>query len=120
MSIADLLENHVRLEWHEAVAIALHLCRVMARDPAANVHRSLVEPWNVEITNDGEVQVLPGGSSSDPLVKQVGRVPRTLLQDSIVPAELRLVASQASFDVPVYSGVDELEAALRHFERPGE
>ncbi len=120
LSIADLIDNHVRLEWHEAVAIAQHLCGVMSRDPGANVRRSLVEPWNVEITDAGEVQVLPGGSSSDPLVKQVGRVLRVLLQDSIAPSELRLVASQASFDVPVYSSVDELSAALRHFERPGD
>jgi hypothetical protein len=119
LSIADLIENHVQLEWHEAVAIAQHLCQLMARDPAASVHKSLVEPWNVEITDVGDVHVLPGGSSSDPLVKQVGRVLRALLQDSAAPAELRLVASQASFDVPVYSGVDELSAALRHFERPG-
>jgi len=68
LSIADLIDNHVRLEWHEAVAIAQHLCGVMSRDPGANVHRSLVEPWNVEITDAGEVYVLPGGSSSDPLV----------------------------------------------------
>jgi hypothetical protein len=120
LSIADLIDNHVHLEWQEAVAIAQHLCRVMSRDPGANVHRSLVEPWNVEITDAGEVHVLPGGSSSDPLVKQVGRVLRVLLQDSIAPAELRLVASQASFEVPVYSSVDELSAALRHFERLSE
>ena len=120
LSIADLIDNHVRLEWHEAVAIAQHLCRVMARDPGANIRRSLVEPWNVEITNAGEVQVLPGGSSSDPLVRQVGRVLRALLQDAIAPAELRLVASQASFEVPVYSSVDEFSAALRHFERAGD
>jgi hypothetical protein len=120
VSVADLIENHVRLEWHEAVAIAQHLCRTMAQDPAANVQRSLVEPWNIEITNAGEVQVLPAGQSSDPLVKQVGRVLRALLQDSIAPAELRLVASQASFEVPGYSSVDQLTGALRRFERPGE
>jgi hypothetical protein len=119
LSIADLIDNHVRLEWQEAVAIALHLCGLMSKEPGANVHRSLVEPWNVEITNAGEVHVLPGGSSSDPLVKQVGRVLRALLQDSIAPLELRLVASQASFDVPVYSSVDELSAALRRFDRIG-
>ena len=113
--IADLVENHVRLEWHEAVAIAQHLCQIMAREPGANVHRSLVEPWNIEITDSGELQVLPGGSSSDPIVKQVGRVLRVLLQDTIAPAELRLVASQASFEVPVYSSLDELSAALQHF-----
>ena len=120
LSIADLLDNHVRLEWHEAVAIAQHLCGVMVRDPAANVHHSLVEPWNVEITNIGDIQVLPAGSSSDPLVKQVGRVLGALLQDVLAPAELRLVASQACFEVPVYASVDELSAALRRFERPGD
>jgi len=119
LSIADLIENHVRVEWHEAVAIARDLCRVMSRDPGANVRRSLVEPWNVEITKDGQIFVLPGGSSSDPLVRQVGRVLLALLQDSIAPAELRLVASQAAFEVPIYSSVDELSVALRHFERPG-
>jgi hypothetical protein len=120
LSIADLIDNHVRLEWHEAVAIAQHLCSVMVRDPAANVHHSLVEPWNVEITKAGDIRVLPGGSSSDPLVKQVGRVLHTLLQGSIAPAELRLVASQASFEVPVFASVEELSAALRRFERPGD
>ena len=120
LSIADLIDNHVRLEWHEAVAIAQHLCSVMVRDPAANVHHSLVEPWNVEITKSGDVRVLPGGSSSDPLVKQVGRVLHTLLQDSIAPAELRLVASHASFEVPMYASVEELSAALRRFERAGD
>jgi hypothetical protein len=45
---------------------------------------------------------------------------RVLLQDSMAPGELRLVASQASFDVPVYSSVDELSAALHRFERPGD
>ena len=120
LSIADLLDNHVRLEWHEAVAIAQHLCGVMVRDPAANVHHSLVEPWNVEITNVGDIQVLPGGSSSDPLVKQVGRVLGALIQDALAPAELRLVAAQACFEVPVYASVDDLSAALRRFERPGD
>lgn len=120
LSIADLLDNHVRLEWHEAVAIAQHLCGVMVRDPAANVHHSLVEPWNVEITNVGDIQVLPGGSSSDPLVKQVGRVLGALLQDVLAPAELRLVASQACFEVPVYASVEDLSAALRRFERSGD
>jgi hypothetical protein len=119
LSIAELLDNHVRLEWHEAVAIALHLCDVMSKEPGANVHRSLVEPWNVEITNTGDVHVLPFGSSSDPLVKQVGRVLRALLQDSIAPAELRLVASQASFDVPVYASVEVLAAALKRFDQAG-
>src|SRR6202030_4156151 len=74
----------------------------------------------IEITDHGEVRVLPGGTGGDPLVRQVGRVLRALLQESAAPAGLRLVASLASFEVPIYSSVDELSMALRHFERPGE
>ena len=120
LSIADLLENSVRLDWQEAVAIAQQLCRRIARDPAAKIQRSAIEPWNVEITQAGNVEVLPGGTSSDPLVQQVGRVLRSLLHESIAPSELRLIAAQASFDVPVFSSVEELANALRRFERPGE
>jgi hypothetical protein len=120
LSIADLLENNVRLDWQEAVAIAQQLCRRIARDPAAKIQRSAIEAWNVEITQTGDVEVLPGGTSSDPLVQQVGRVLRSLLHESTAPAELRLVAAQASFDVPVFSSVEELGRALRRFERPGE
>jgi hypothetical protein len=43
LSIADLIDNHVHLEWHEAVAIAQHLCGVMSHDPGPTC-RSLVEP----------------------------------------------------------------------------
>ncbi len=120
VSVADLLENNVRLDWQEAVAIAQHLCRTMAQDPTASIQRVAIEPWNVEITGTGDLQVLPGGTSSDPLVQQVGRVLRALLRDTIAPAELRLIAAQASFDVPVFATVEELANALRRFDRPGE
>lgn len=120
LSVADLIENNVRLEWYEAVAIAQRLCRCMAREAAVSVQQRSLEPHNVEITNRGEVRVLPGGPGSDPLVKQVGRILRALLQDVIAPAELRLLASQASFEVPVYASVDDLSLALRRYERPGE
>lgn len=120
VSVADLIESHVRLDWHEAVAIAQQLCRELASDPSASVQCPLVEPWNTDITNLGEVMVLPSGPSGDPLVKQVGRVLRALLRDTIAPAELRLIASQAAFEVPVYASLEELLIALQPFERPNE
>jgi hypothetical protein len=118
--IADLIENNVRLEWPEAVAITMRLCRAMARDPAASVHRASLEPWTIEITGNGDVQVLPGPPSGDPIVKQLGRMLRALLYETSAPAELRVLASQACFEVPIFSSVDELLSALRHFDRPGE
>jgi hypothetical protein len=120
LSVADLIENNVRLQGYEAAAIALRLCRAMARDPAATMQRAVVEPWNVEITDHGEVRVLPGGIGGDPLVMQVGRVLGALLHDSIAPVELRLVASQASFEVPFYSSIEELSQALQYFDAPAE
>jgi hypothetical protein len=118
--IADLIENNVRLEWSEAVAITRRLCRAMARDPAANVHRASLEPWTIEITGSGEVHVLPGPPSGDPIVKQLGRMLRALLHETSAPAELRVLASQACFEVPIFASVDELMHALQHFDRPGE
>jgi hypothetical protein len=118
VSIADLIENHVRLEWHEAVAIAQRLCAAIARESDGDVERPLIEPWNVEITDDGKLTVLPGVTDSDPAVKQVGRVLRALLQETMAPAELRLIASQACFEIPFYSSIAEFSAALKRFERP--
>ena len=120
LSIADLLENNVRLEWPEAVAIAQALCSAVGGTAALNPHRSSIEPWNIQLTDHGDVRVLPGGPAEDPVVKQVGRVLRALLQDSVAPAELRLVASQASFEVPFYSSVDDLANVLHQFSKTSE
>ena len=120
LSIADLLENNVRLDWQESVGDRPATLPQDCARSAAKIQRSAIEPWNVEITQTGNVEVLPGGTSRDPLVQQVGRVLGSLLHESIAPAELRLVAAQASFDVPVFSSVEELASALRRFERPGE
>ena len=118
LSIADLLESDVHLEWPEAVAIAHRLCRAMAQDPAAGLHECLLEPRNVEITERGEIRVLPGPPGGDPIVKQVGRILGALLQEAVAPAPLRLVASQAAFDVPVYGTIDDLADELRRFDTP--
>ena len=115
LSIADLIEDDVRLKWPEAVAIALRLCAAMADDPAATVQHSLLEPRNITITDRGDVHVRPGGPASDPIVQQVGRILGALLQGCNPPPGLRLVASQASFDVPMYASVDEFADALRRF-----
>ena len=118
LSIAELLENSVAVDWHEAVAISQRLCQALARDPAASAHLCLVDPRHIEITQRGEVRVLTNEPGSDPHVKQVGRILRALLEGGVAPVQLRLLASQAAFEVPVFVSVDEFSEALRRFERP--
>ena len=118
VSIADVIETQVRLEAHEAVAIVRRLCASLAQHSDSKAQRPLIEPWNVELTG-GELTVRPGATGVDPVVKQVGRLLGALLQHSLAPAELRLIASQASFDVPLYPSVEELSVALKRFERAG-
>ncbi len=118
LSIAELLENSVSVDWHEAVAIAQRVCQALARDPAAGAHLCLVDPRHIEITQRGEVRVLTNEPGSDPHVKQVGRILRALLEGGTAPVQLRLLASQAAFEVPVFVSVDEFSEALRRFERP--
>ncbi len=120
LSIAELLENSVAVDWHEAVAIAQRVCQALARDPAASAHQCLVDPRHVEITQRGDVRVLTGEPGSDPHVKQVGRILRALLEGGTAPVQLRLLASQAAFEVPVFISVDEFSDALRPFKHPGE
>ena len=118
LSIAELLENSVALDWHEAVAIAQRVCQALARDPAAGAHLCLVDPRHIEITQRGDVRVITNEPGSDPHVKQVGRILRALLEGGAAPVQLRLLASQAAFEVPVFVSVDEFSEALRRFERP--
>jgi len=118
LSIAELLENSVALDWHEAVAIAQRVCQALARDPAAGAHLCLVDPRHIEITQRGDVRVITNEPGSDPHVKQVGRILRALLEGGTAPVQLRLLASQAAFEVPVFVSVDEFSEALRRFERP--
>ena len=118
LSIAELLENSVAVDWHEAVAIAQRVCQALARDPAAGAHLCLVDPRHIEITQRGDVRVITNEPGSDPHVKQVGRILRALLEGGAAPVQLRLLASQAAFEVPVFVSVDEFSEALRRFERP--
>jgi len=118
LSIAELLENSVAVDWQEAVAIAQRVCQALARDPAAGAHLCLVDPRHIEITQRGDVRVLTNEPGSDPHVKQVGRILRALLEGGTAPVQLRLLASQAAFEVPVFVSVDEFSDALGRFERP--
>ena len=100
MSLAELLENTGPVDWPEAVAIAQRICRAVSRHPTAGAHGYLLDTRHVEITEQGELRALAGPPGGDPLVKQVGRILRALLEGGTAPLQLRLVASQAAFEFP--------------------
>ena len=116
ISVADLMDNSVPVDWREAVAIARRICQRVAPQSG---HEYRLEPRHVELTERGEVLVLPGEPGGDPLVKQVGRILRALLDGSNAPVQLRLLASQAAFELPGFDSVEDLSAALAVFEGEG-
>jgi hypothetical protein len=119
LSIAELLENGVVLDWSEAVAIAQRICRAVAQSPGAGAQQCLLDVRHVAITERGDVRVLPGPPGGDPLVKQIGRILRLLLEGIDAPVQLRLLAAHAAFEVPVFLSIEQLSEALRQFEQPG-
>ena len=115
-SIAELLETDVPLDWREAVSIARRMCEAIAHHPAAGTHEYHLDPRQIEITEKGDVVVEPGEPGTDPFVKQIGRMLRALLEGREAPAQLRLLVSQAVFDVPGFVSLEEFSEALRSFE----
>jgi len=116
-SIAELLETDVPLDWREAVSIARRMCDTIARHPAAGTQEYYLDPRHIVITEKGEIVVEPGEPGSDPFVKQVGRILRALLEGGEAPAQLRLLISQAVFDVPGFVSLEDFSAALSSFEK---
>jgi hypothetical protein len=120
LSISELLDNGATIDWREAVAIVRSICDAIARHPSAGSHEYMLDPRHIEISEQGEVLVLPGAPGGDPFVKQVGRILRALLENGTAPAPLRLLASQASFELSGFDTVRELSEALSAYDAPQE
>jgi hypothetical protein len=117
LSIAELLDNDTPVEWAEAVAIAERICEAITRHPSLGAQEYVLDPRHIAITERGDVRVLPGAPGGDPLVKQVGRILRALLERSAAPVSLRLVVSQAALELPGFATVGDLADALRSFRK---
>lgn len=115
VTLVDVLESGDGVNWREAVGIVYRLCLVLKE--SAKQTPILLEPRNVEITSTGEVRVIPGQTSGDPLVVQLGRLLRRMLSDVSTPPELRLLIAQATFELPIFESVDDLARALRQLDR---
>ena len=61
--------------------------------------------------------MLSGQTSSDPLVIQVGRLLRTMLMGKEAPPELRLLLSQATFELPIFESIEDVDRALAQLNK---
>jgi hypothetical protein len=114
-TLADMLEERSGIDWRESVAIVHKLCeQLKRRSQRAPV---LLEPRNIRVTADGEVTLVSEQLGGDPLVMQIGRLLRTMLMGRHAPPELRLLLAQATFELPIFQSVDEIDEALYQIER---
>jgi hypothetical protein len=110
VALVDLIERHGGFDWREAVAVIHQICQYLKEHPP---HPPiLLDPRNIQITDRGEVHLLSGQTSSDPLVIQVGRLLRTMLMGKEAPPELRLLLAQATFELPIFESIEDVDRAL--------
>ena len=116
MLLSDIVVHGLSLEWYEGVALVQG---IVARQLESAGDTALVPQLNqVELSADGGIEIL-GGSAVDEPVRRMGQMLQALLNNSDVPVQLRLVASQATAPTPAYPSLWEYAEALAFFERPG-
>lgn len=114
-TLVDLIERRGGFEWREAVAVIRQIClHLKSYSPQAPI---LLDPRNIQISDHGEVRLLSGQSSSDPLVIQVGRLLRTMLMGKEAPPELRLLLAQATFELPIFESIEDVDRALGQLDK---
>ena len=115
VSLVELIERHNGFDWREAVAVIRQICLYLRdHSPQAPI---LLDPRTIQITDKGEVRLLSGQTSSDPLVIQVGRLLRTMLMGKEAPPELRLLLSQATFELPIFESIEDVDRALAQLNK---
>ena len=72
----------------------------------------LIEPGAIQITSAGRLHLLSSQQGGDPLVIQLGRLLRSMVSTESVPSELRLLISQATFELAIFESVDQFARAL--------
>ena len=115
VSLVDLIERHDGFDWREAVAVIRQICLYLKdHSPQAPI---LLDARTIQITDKGEVHLLSGQTSSDPLVIQVGRLLRTMLMGKEAPPELRLLLAQATFELPIFESIEDVDRALAQLNK---
>jgi hypothetical protein len=119
VDLARLLERAMPLSWFEAVAIVQELCAVLlsTRRPAGETD---LEPEDVAITHEGNVEVRAGAAQGVPPVARVAHLLLALLGEArTLPVQLRLLALQEVSPTPTGTTLRDWSARLATFERPG-
>ena len=119
VSLVELIERRGGFDWREAVAVIHQICLYLRdherdHEPHAPI---LLDARNIQITDKGEVQLLSGQTSSDPLVIQVGRLLHTMLMGKEAPPELRLLLAQATFELPIFESIEDVDRALAQLNK---
>jgi hypothetical protein len=115
VTLLDILENQGGMTWRETVALVHQLClRLKEQSTLVPI---LLDPRNILITPTGDVELLPGQIGGDPLVMQIGRLLQTMLRGKAAPPELRLLVAQATFEVPIFETIEDIDRALVKIER---
>ena len=115
VTLVELIERHGGFDWREAVAVIQQICLYLRdHSPQAPI---LLDPRTIQITEKGEVHLLSGQTSSDPLVIQVGRLLHTMLMGKEAPPELRLLLAQATFELPIFESIEDVDRALAQLNK---
>jgi hypothetical protein len=115
VTLVDILENQGGMTWRESVALVHQLClRLKEQSPHLPI---LLDPRNILVTQSGDVELLPGQIGGDPLVMQIGRLLQTMLLGKVAPPELRLLIAQATFELPIFETIEDVDRALVKIER---
>jgi hypothetical protein len=115
VNLVELLERQGGLDWRHAVSVVHQICLQLKGQESHNP--ILLEARNILITQQGDVRLLPGQPGGDPLVIQLGRLLRTMLMGNDAPPELRLLLAQATFELPIFQSIEDVDRALQQLER---
>ena len=116
LTLLQVLEAGGHVSWREAVAIVQQLC-VQLKDLPSQAP-ILIEPGSIQIAASGQLRLLSNQQGGDPLVIQLGRLLGSMLSMESVPPELRLLVSQATFELAIFDSVDHFAQALAKLSGP--
>jgi hypothetical protein len=120
VQLSSLVSRGLRFEWYEAIAVVQGVADLMR---GAEAWESGVVPDadHIWLRSNGEMTVAPGtkkaGASGS--VRALARLLLSLIDETHMPVQLRLVALSANSPAPPYANAEELSRAVAYFERPG-
>jgi hypothetical protein len=111
LSLGDIVNRDVSIEWDEAVAVVEELCAEVTGDD-----RPVPDLYGIFITATGAVLLSGAGGERGP--RAAGRTLHALLSSANTPVPLRLFVTQSTAP-ETYASVAEFAAALSYFGKPG-